>query len=236
MTTPDLAEVPGLLASANRILVRHRVLDAYGHVSIRHPDDPDRFLISRNLAPESVTEDDIQEFSLVGRTEDDRRSYLEVFIHSEIYAHRPDVQAVVHSHAASVVPFSVSTAPMPCVSHMAGFLAAGVPVFEMRNKFGTGTDLLITDPDQGRALAEALGEASVGLLRGHGAVIVGGSLPEAVHRAVFTVFNAQVCIDASGLPGDITSLSPEEGEAAMQSNRPQIRRAWELWLQQDHDA
>lgn len=221
-----------VLPVANRILVAHSVLDAYGHVSMRDAHDPDHFWISRNMAPESVGPDDLQKFSIDATTSDPRRPYLEVFIHSEIYRSRPDVGSVIHSHAPSVLPYSIVDKPLVCVSHMAGFLAPGVPNFEMRDHAGCATNLLITDPEAGRALANTLGEAAVALMRGHGAVIVGQSVPEAVHRAVFTVLNAKVLTDALTIAGAAKALTVEEGEAAMAANRGQILRAWDLWRAQ----
>lgn len=221
-----------LIPLANRILVRHEVLDAYGHVSMRDPEDPNFFYISRNLAPERVQAEDVQRFSIDGTTTDTRKPYLEVFIHSEVYRKRPDVNAVVHSHSAPVVPFSISKRPMPCVSHMAGFLAGGTPVFEIRDVVGDGSDLLITNPTLGAALADALHDASVALLRGHGAIVVGESIPEVVHRSIFTVFNAKITLEAAKL-GDFEELTEAEGLAAMTSNQTQIERAWGLWA---HEA
>lgn len=232
MIVTEQSTAQELLPVANRILVEHGVLDAYGHVSMRDPDDPGHFWIARNMAPFSVTADDLQRHDLEGRTRDERRAYLEVYIHSEIYRARPDVHSVVHSHAPLVVPYSIVDEPLKCVSHMAGFLAAGVPKFEIRDEFGDGTDLLITEPRAGRALAETLGDAAVALMRGHGAVIVGGSVPEAVHRSVFTVFNARVLTDAARIGGAVTPLTAAEGEAAMVSNQGQIIRAWRLWSDQ----
>lgn len=232
MTITAAAVPQDLLPLANRILVREGILDAYGHVSMRDPDDAGRFWIARNMAPQSVRADDLQRLDLDGVADDGRRSYLEVFIHSEIYRARPDVQSVVHSHAPVVVPYSIVDTPMRCVSHMAGFLASGVPTFEIREALGDGTDLLITEPRAGRALAEALGSAAVALMRGHGAVMVGGSVQEAVHRAVFTAFNARVLTDAATIGGQVTALTEHEGIAAMTSNQGQIGRAWDLWSAQ----
>lgn len=222
-----------LIPAANRILVAHNVLDAYGHVSMRDDNDSDYFWISRNMAPGSVGPDDLQKFSIEATTSDPRRPYLEVFIHSEIYRSRPDVGSIVHSHAPAVLPYCIVDEPLACVSHMAGFLAQGVPNFEMREHAGSATDLLVTDQEAGRALADVLGASAVSLMRGHGAVMVGGSVPEAVHRAVFTVLNANVLTDALTIGGTVTTLTAEEGQAAMVSNQGQITRAWELWVAQD---
>ena len=221
----DVAEA---LADANHVLVQHGVLDAFGHVSARHPDDPGRFLISRNLAPALVRPEDVQTYDLDGETADNRRGYLERFIHAEIYRRRPDVHAVVHSHSASVVPFSISSRPLQAVSHMAGFLGARVPVFDIRDTAGPASDLLIRDASLGTQVADTLGEEAVVLMRGHGSVTVGDSISEAVFRAVYTELNARVQATAIGL-GDYTALTPEEAVAAAAANHGQMGRAWEIW-------
>lgn len=226
MTDNDGAEA---VADANHVLVRHGVLDAFGHVSARHPDDPDRFLLSRNRAPGLVGPEDIQVYDLDAETTDDRPGYLERFIHAEIYRRRPDVRSVVHSHSASVVPFSISARPLEAVWHMAGFLGPRVPVFDIRDSAGPASDLLIRDAALGAALAETLGDAAVVLMRGHGSVAVGDSIPEAVFRAVYAELNARVQAAAIGLGGDFTALTEAEAVAAAASNYGQMSRAWEVW-------
>lgn len=225
MTSPE----PSDLALANKILYMHSVLDAYGHVSVRNEHDPDRFHLSRNMAPALVESNDIQTFSLAGATKDARPSYLERFIHSEIYRARPDVGAVVHTHASSLLPFSLVPDGLKAVSHMAGFLVHGAPIFEVRDIFGAETDLLVRNESLGASLAECLGDAAVCLMRGHGAVVVGTTLPQAVHRAVFTVMNARAQREALQISPAITTLSFEEGVAAAASNDTQIERAWDFW-------
>ncbi|MGB8843260.1 MAG: class II aldolase/adducin family protein, partial [Aliidongia sp.] len=172
---------PAVLADlvvANHILSEQGALDAFGHVSIRHPTRPDRFLMSRSLAPALVTADDIMEFDLDGNPVDPRgrTSFLERFIHAEVYRARPDVQAVVHSHADAVIPFSVSTVPLRPVALVAAFLPQPVPVFDSRAAAGA-TGMLISTPALGHALAQALGTGSVALMRGHGMVVAASSLP-----------------------------------------------------------
>lgn len=227
----DIAEVISELVDANHVLVDRGVLDAYGHVSARHPDDPSKFLIARNLAPGLVGADDIQVVDLDGNTEDTRSSYLERFIHGEIYRRRPDVRSVVHSHSPSVVPFSISSRPLQAVWHMAGFLGGSVPIYDIREDAGSGSDLLIRSSALGAGLARALGEAAVALMRGHGSVAVGNSVPHAVWRAVFTELNARALAVAASL-GEVTPLTPEEAVASADSNYGQIRRPWELWRQE----
>src|SRR5262249_10561049 len=156
---------PGVLenlAAASRILVDQGVFDAAGHVSMRHPADAGRFLMSRSLAPALVTADDIMEFTLDGDAcnQDGRSGFLERFLHAEIYRARPDVRAVAHGHSAAVIPFGLVATPMRATYHNAAFLAAGVPVFDIREKFGA-TDIIINNRERGAALAAALGDKSV---------------------------------------------------------------------------
>jgi len=159
---------------------------------------------------------------------DDRKPYLERFIHGEIYRQRPDVMAVVHSHADSVIPFGVSRTALRPVYHMASFLWSGAPVFDIR-RVRDDNDLLIRDRPLGKALAHSLGACSCVLMRGHGMTVVGENLPEVVFRAVYTGMNAKLQLQAEGLEGPVQFLSDEEGRRATESNRPTIERPWELW-------
>jgi HCOMODA/2-hydroxy-3-carboxy-muconic semialdehyde decarboxylase len=208
------------------------VVDAFGHVSVRHDKRSDRYLLARNMAPAEVTRDDILAFDLdsVPVNGDARAVYLERFIHGEIYRRRPDVMAVVHSHSPAVVPFSVvSSMPLRPVCHMCGFLGAATPVFEIRDFAGSGSDLLIRDARLGAALAQSLGQGTAVLMRGHGATVVGGTLRQAVFRAIYTEVGARLQAEALRL-GPVTYLTEEEAEAAARSNDGQIDRAWALWL------
>ena len=223
------------LVDANHILSNERVLDAFGHVSVRHPLRADRFLLARNMAPALVQSGDIQTFDLDGNlVGDDRRVYLERFIHGEIYRARPDVGAVVHSHSPSVVPFSVvKSAAFRPVSHMCGFLADGAPRFEIRDFAGDGTDLLVRSGALGGALAKSLGNGNVVLMRGHGSTVVGATLKHAVYRAIYTEINARLLSEALRL-GDVEYLSTSEARATMQTNEAQLERPWGLWKAAAH--
>jgi len=218
------------LVAANRILAGLGVLDGFGHVSVRHPDRAGCYLLSRSLAPELVTRDDVMtyDFASVAQDGDTRTPYLERFIHGEIYARRPDVQSVVHSHSAPVVPFAASSVPLRPIYHMSGFLHAGAPVFEIREKFGM-TDMLIRNNAQGAALAEKLERGNVVLMRGHGYCTVGGSIAEAVFRAYYTQQNADLQQRAIALGGTVTYLTEKEGALYDESNRSVIGRPWALW-------
>jgi ribulose-5-phosphate 4-epimerase/fuculose-1-phosphate aldolase len=219
------------LVAANRILADQGVVDGYGHVSVRHPADPQRYLMSRSIAPELVTAADVMEYDLDSTAVDPRgrTSYLERFIHGEIYRARPDVKAVVHNHSPSVIPFGVSTVPLRPLYHMSAFLVGGVPVFDIKRAAGEATDMLVRTPALGRALAQTLGDRPVALMRGHGAVVVGDSLPRAVFRSVYTEMNARLQAQAMALGGPVTYLDDEEARRAEASVGGTTVRPWELW-------
>jgi HCOMODA/2-hydroxy-3-carboxy-muconic semialdehyde decarboxylase len=221
------------LVVANHILTQQGVLDAYGHVSVRHPGSPQRFLMSRSLAPALVGADDIMEYDLDGNPVDPRgrASFLERFIHAEIYRARPDVQAVIHSHTATVIPFGVTQVPLRPIIHVAAFLPRPVPVFEIR-KFVAGSDLLIGTPDLGKALATTLGSHSVVLMRGHGMAVAAATLPLAVYYAIYTGIDAHLESQAIALGGPITFLDDGEAEAANKLLAQVHLRAWNLWKQE----
>jgi ribulose-5-phosphate 4-epimerase/fuculose-1-phosphate aldolase len=227
---PDPKLIEDLVA-ANRILVDQGVVDGYGHVSVRHDKAADRYLMSRSIAPELVTAADIMEYDLDSVPVDPRGRavYLERFIHGEIYRVRPDVRAVVHNHSPSVIPFGVTGAPLRPLYHMSAFLWPGVPVFEIRSAGGPATDMLIRDAALGQALARSLGAGPVALMRGHGAVVVGASIPEVVFRSVYTEVNARLQAQAMALGGTVTYLDPEEAKRAQASIGGTIGRPWELW-------
>jgi len=218
------------LVAANRILTGLGVLDGFGHISVRHPDRADRYFLSRSLAPELVTREDLQTYDLASNVQDGdtRPPYLERFIHGEIYAKRPEVQSVVHSHAATVVPFGTTKQPLRPIFHMSSFLRTGTPVFEMRERFGN-TDMLVRNNAQGAALAEKTTGAVV-LMRGHGYCTVGGTIAEAVFRAYYTQVNAELQQRAIALGGDeVTYLTEEEAKLSEESNRSVMARPWGLW-------
>lgn len=218
------------LAAASRILVDQGVFDAAGHVSMRHPGNPGRFLMSRSLAPQMIVADDIMEFDLDSNAIDPRgrNGFIERYLHGEIFRARPDVMAVAHSHSPAVIAFGLSNTPMRAMYHNAAFLAAGVPVFDIRDKFGT-TDIVVSSKEKGAALAAVLADKPVALLRAHGMVAVGPSLPVAVFRAIFTVTSASVQHQAHALGGPIAALDAEEGRLADVVNVQTVGRAWDLW-------
>lgn len=218
------------IAIASRICAMEGVFDAFGHLSLRHPGDPRRFLMSRSKAPALTNADDIMEFDLdcIACDQRGRGMFLERFIHGEIYKVRPDVNSVVHSHSPSVVPFSLVRNKMRAMFHNAAFIAQGVPVFDIREKFGA-TDMLVGGIEKGRELARALADKSVVLMRAHGSVAVGPSLQHAVFRAVYTEVNAKLQLSATLLGGPIAALDEEEGRLADAVNFASASRPWELW-------
>lgn len=220
------------VALANRVLVQQGVLDAFGHVSARSAPGEDTFLLSRSLAPASVTRADVMVHGLDGEPEGDRAPYLERFIHGEIYRHRPDVMAIVHSHSAAVLPFCISSYPLRAAFHMAGFLTSrAAPVFEIGNHAGDATDLLVTTPELGAALAATLADRAVVLMRGHGSVTTGSSVRESVARAVYLDANARLQAQAAVL-GQPRFLTEEEAAAADVRVQNQVGRAWDVWCSQ----
>ena len=214
----------------SRILADFGVVDAFGHVSARHPTNPNHFLMSRSLAPALVTAGDVMEFDLDGNAIDGagRPVFLERFIHGEIYKARPDVMAVVHTHSPGVIPFTVSQVPLRPMFHNAAFLGAGAPVWEIRKEFGE-TDMLVRDGPRGKSLAGTLSDKSVVLMRGHGDVTVGPSVKMAVFRAYYTDVNARLQTQAAALGGDINYLTPDEGTKADAVNFVVLDRVWNLW-------
>jgi ribulose-5-phosphate 4-epimerase/fuculose-1-phosphate aldolase len=213
------------LVTANRILAHYGVLDAWGHVSIRHPANPERYLLSRARAPALVSAEDIMEFDLDSNPVDqrDRRIFLERFIHGQAFRARPDVMAVVHSHSPTMIPFSVTGEPMKAISHIASFLCEEVPVWEIRD-VGMTQGLLVTNNKQGQSLAKCLGHRPVALMRGHGNVVVAPDIKRAVHRALYTEVNAQQLATALSFRRPITYVSPDESQ-----DPKRLGDAWDVW-------
>src|SRR5712691_6047333 len=219
------------LVVANRILAKEDVVDAYGHVSIRNPDDPRHFFLSRSVSPDLVERDDIVELGLDGQPvrEEKRALYLERFIHAAIYEARPDIHAVVHAHAEDILPFGIAQAtPLRPVIHSGSFIGANVPVWDIADRFGD-TNLLVTNLEQGRDLAKCLGLNSVALMRGHGFASAARSLIEVVRLSVYLPRNARALMRAKQLGGEIKYLSPGEIEARNRGYRPYSVETWRTW-------
>jgi len=228
MITQDLDD----LVAAYRILAAHGVIDAYGHVSLRSPRNPERYYLARSVAPELVDEEDLIQYDLDSNPIDagGRESVLERFIHGEIFRARPEVMCVVHNHSPSVIPFSVTGVPLRALFHMASFIGEGLPNFEIRD-VRKGTDLLIRDATLGKALAATLAAKPAALMRGHGSVVVGENLPRAVGRSVYLEQSARMQMQALALAGpgggEITWLDDAEVRASIA--RQDYARAWPLW-------
>ena len=223
------------LVIANRILAREDVVDAYGHISVRHPDNPKRFFISRSLAPELIEKGDIVELGLDGQpVKDEKRSlYLERFIHAAIFELHPEVTSVVHAHAEDILPFGIAKAtPLRPVIHSGSFIGMDVPVWDIRDKFGD-TNVLVTNMDQGRDLAKCIGSrGGVALMRGHGFASAARSIIEVVRMSVYLPRNARALMRAKMLGGEITYLSQGEIDARNAGYSPyssETWRAWEYW-------
>jgi len=231
---PDLQLIEDLVA-ANRILADQGLLDGWGHVSVRHNRDSNRFLMARGVAAQLVTAKDILEFDLDSRPVDTHGLpmsglFTERYIHGEIYKLRPDVIAIVHTHAPSLIPFGVTKVPLRPMYHRSAFISFGIPVFEIRERAGM-TDMLIRNATLGHNLAEALGDHPAALMRGHGAVITGPSLPRVVSRTIFLALNATLQAQAMGMGAPITYMDPEEARKIEEREGHGLARTWEGWKQ-----
>ena len=235
MTTASAALIDDLVC-ANHILYVEGVVDGFGHVSVRHDKRADRFLLASGVAPATVTANDILEIDYEGDVQDDagRRSYIERFIHSEIYKLRPDVNAIVHSHSPAIIPFGVTRAMLRPICHMSGFLGFSTPIFEIRDTAGENNDMLVKSAKLGKALAQSLGEHSFALMRGHGSVTVADSIKLVVARSIWAEMNARLQTEAMRLAqmtGDdsVNYLTPGEAEGSMTINETVVDRPWDFW-------
>lgn len=232
---PLAVAVDDLLA-ANRILSNEGVIDAFGHVSCRHPDRPAHFVMSRARAPALVEREDLMEFDAAGTPVDPqgRHPYIERFIHAAIYEARPDIHAVVHDHSVEIIPFSVSSVPLRPVSHIGGLLGEIVPVWDVNDRFSADSNLMVVNLEMGRDLARTLGDGLAVLMRGHGAAAAGPSIRVAVIAAIMLNLQARLERDAIGLGGSVKYLSPGEVAATAKTFSAEtpgdaIGRNWEYW-------
>lgn len=229
---PDLVEFRRLVA-ANRILAHESVVDAFGHISVRDPRNPERFVMSRSRSPALVEPSDLMEFDLQGVPIDaqGRTAYGERMIHAAIYAARPEVNSVVHHHSYAVLPFTITNVPLRPVVHAAAVIGADIPVWDIQNDFGD-TDMLVRSIEQGNSLAATLADNTCVLMRGHGAVVVGTGIERAVLTAVYLQVNANVLLEAGAL-GMPQGLSDAEIRLATESQFSSLAlpRAWEYFCQ-----
>jgi len=220
------------LAIANRILAHEGVVDAFGHVSIRHPERADRFFLARSRSPELVTIEDLMEFELDGTPLDarGRAPYLERFIHGAIYETRQDVASVIHNHSHEIIPYGITPVKLRPVLHVGAAIGENVPVWDIRKKFGD-TNMLVVNMDQGRDLAATLGANRVALMRGHGCAVAGRTLREAVFTAIYLQVNAKLQTAAMNLSDEVQYLRPGELKLVMDmlSQELGLQRAWEYW-------
>ncbi len=230
----DIAALKQELVTANRILAKENVLDSFGHITVRHPEKPNHFFMSRARAPEVLDEGDILEMTLegvvVGPTPSPGKPYSERFIHGAIFEARPDVMAVVHNHSPSVIPFTVTGKKMRPIMHMCAPIGNDIPTWDIRTKFGD-TNLLVTNMDMGRDLAKALGPRTVSLMRGHGSVVVGKSIREVVFTSIYMEKNADMLIKALTIGGgEVMYLSDGEVEINTRGRAGfTLERGWENW-------
>jgi ribulose-5-phosphate 4-epimerase/fuculose-1-phosphate aldolase len=229
--TVSLADIRHELAIANRMVAHEGVLDAFGHISVRHPENPNRYFLSRSRSPELVEPADLYEFDLDSEpvTPPPLPMYSERVIHGEIFKARPDVNAVCHHHSPDILPYCITGEPLAVVYHLGAVIGAHVPFWDSQDEFGD-TNLLVRKPEEGASLARALGDHNMVLMRRHGATVVGGNLRQVVFRTIYSCRNAEYQ-SAAKLIGKIDTLTPGEIEMAGQLHaQPNtIARAWEYW-------
>jgi ribulose-5-phosphate 4-epimerase/fuculose-1-phosphate aldolase len=239
MPMPDaLRDAREQIAIANRMLANEGILDAFGHVSMRHPTSPERYLISRHRAPKLIEASDVLEFTLDNKpvVPTDVRLYGEMVIHSCIYEARPDVNAVCHHHAPTILPYCISGTALKPVYHLGATMGAHVPFWDSRDDFGD-TALVVVEPEEGRSLAEALGENWTVLMRRHGATVAATDIRQLMFRTIYTCKNAELQSQAYA-HGKVEPLTPAEAEKASAYNlRPgPIERAWDYWMRRLNEA
>jgi len=241
---PELRTLLDDLVAANHILYHHGVVDGYGHASFRSPTNPNHFYMAAAVAPGRVRESDIIELDLDGKQVGDggRPTYSERFIHAEVYRARADVNAVIHSHSPTVIPFSVTDVPLRPIIHTASFLELGVPVFNTRHVPEAKTPL-VNSPGIGKALVASLAQNNVVLMRGHGDTVVGPDIRECVSRAIYTEVNARLLLQALSLNRPIEYIDPDEARV-MESREVSpgagsshgVDRVWQMWIDEVKQA
>lgn len=220
------------LATAYRIVANEGILDAFGHISVRNPNNPERYFLSRSRAPGLVQPEDILEYDLNSNpiVPPVTRPYSERVIHGEIFKVRPDVNAVCHHHAPSIMPFAISGRPLLPVFHLGAAMGRHAPFWDSRDEFGD-TNLLVVKPEEGASLARALGSHAIVVMRRHGATVVGGELRELVFRTLYSAKNAEHQLAAHML-GHVSPLTDGEADMAGQLNLAPgpLARAYEYWV------
>jgi len=228
----DRAAAISELVIANRVVAHLKLVDSFGHVTVRNPENPQRFFMSRARAPRLVTKEDILEFDLDSTPIDLRgcKPYSERFIHGCLYKSRPDVMSICHNHAHELLPLAVTKTVMRPALHTAAVIGREVPVWDIRDQFGD-TNMLVTSNEMGNSLAAAVGMGKAALMRGHGCVVVGTTVQDAVFSAFYLRLNAEIMIKAMSMGETITYLSPGEIDRSgeLHSQPSAQGRAWEDW-------
>jgi ribulose-5-phosphate 4-epimerase/fuculose-1-phosphate aldolase len=221
------------LLLGNKILFKYGIVDAFGHISVRHDADPTKYVMSRHLAPGLVQKEDLITYDLDSNPveETKHRLYSERYIHGEIYKRRPDVHSVVHCHAPALIPFGITKGELQPVYHMSSFLGEGVPKYEIRDAGGM-TNMLVRTAPLGAALAADLGDHPMVLMRGHGATMVGKTIRHSVYRAVYAALNAQIQMEAMRFGGEVTYLAKEEADNYERYIDEVIHRPWNMWVRE----
>jgi len=227
-----LAEARAELALANRIVANEGVIDAFGHVSMRHPDNPARYFLSRSRAPELVTADDFIEYNLDSQPvrEPGMPQYSERVIHGEIYKARPEVMSVCHHHCPAFMPLLATGTDYVPIFHLGAVGGIRPPFWDQRDEFGD-TNMLVVKPEEGASLARALGKGFIVLMKRHGATVAGTSVKDCIFRCVYSARNAEYQVRALALGHNLSTLSPGETELAGQitGKTTGLMRAWEYW-------
>jgi ribulose-5-phosphate 4-epimerase/fuculose-1-phosphate aldolase len=219
------------LVTANHVLAKLGVVDSFGHISVRHPDKPDRFFLSCSRAPERVKREDIMEFNLECEPIDarGRNPYTERPIHGGAYEARPDVMCVIHNHSPGVIPYGITGHKMRPVMHMCASIGHEVPIWDQHKKFGD-TDLLVRTMAQGRDLAKKLAKGATCLMRGHGCVVVGPYMRRTVYTAIYLELNAKLQMQAEAMSKKVRFLTKGEVSEVVKTTSPaNVNRAWENW-------
>ena len=227
-----LLEAHHELALANRIVANEGVIDAFGHVSMRHPDNPNRYLLSRSRAPELVTADDFIEYDINSQPLRDPGvgQYSERVIHGEIYKARPEVNSVCHHHCPAFMPLLATGTDYMPIFHLGAVGGIRPPFWDQRDEFGD-TNMLVVKPEEGASLARALGKHWMVLMMRHGVTVAGISVRDCVFRSVYSARNAEYQVLALTIGSEIATLSPGETKLAGQisAKTTGLMRSWEYW-------
>jgi HCOMODA/2-hydroxy-3-carboxy-muconic semialdehyde decarboxylase len=227
-----LVEARRELALANRIVANEGIIDAFGHVSMRHPDHPNRYLLSRSRAPELVTPEDFIEYDIESQPLRDPGvgQYSERVIHGEIYKARPEVNSVCHHHCPAFMPLLATGTDYVPIFHLGAVGGIRPPFWDQRDEFGD-TNMLVIKPEEGASLARALGKHWMVLMMRHGVTVAGTSVRDCVFRSVFSARNAEYQVRSMSVGSNIASLSPGEARLAGQisGKTTGLTRSWEYW-------